>query len=78
MRERFDFYQNLVREGEYILVETPDLYQFANDLDQIKNKDEFQERLKLLALRRGMRINIPYGMKQSTYYVQCGGYHYNT
>ena len=24
-----------------------------------------------------MRIQIPYGMKQGTYYVQCSGYHYN-
>ena len=39
MRERFDFYQNLVREGDFVLVETPDLYEFANDLDVIRNKD---------------------------------------
>ena len=77
MRERFDFYQNLVKEDNFVLVETPDLYEFANDLDTIRNKDEFQDRLKLLALRKGMRIIIPYGMKQGTYYVQCGGYNYN-
>lgn len=41
MREKFDFYQNLVRDGDYILVDTPDLYEFANNLDRIKNKDEF-------------------------------------
>lgn len=41
MREKFDFYQNLVKDGDHILVETPDLYEFANNLDRIKNKEEF-------------------------------------
>lgn len=41
MRERFDFYQNMVKEGEHILVDTPDLFEFSNNLDQVKNKEEF-------------------------------------
>ena len=69
MRERFDFYQNMVKEGDYILIDTPDLWEFANDMDKIKNKDEFQEKIKKMALRRGLKISIPYGMKQGTYYV---------
>ena len=69
MRERFDFYQNMVKEGDYILIDTPDLWEFANDMDKVRNKDEFQEKIKKMALRRGLKISIPYGMKQGTYYV---------
>ena len=82
MRERFDFYQNLVKEGEFILVETPDLYEFANEMDVIRNKEEFTDKIKLLSMRRGMRVNIPHGggsgSKQGTYYVQCSGYNFNS
>jgi hypothetical protein len=53
----------MVKEGEYILIDTPDLWEFANDMDRIKNKDEFQEKIKKMALRRGLKISIPYGMK---------------
>ena len=41
MRERFDFFQSMAKDGDIILVDTPDLYEYANDLDTIKNKDEF-------------------------------------
>jgi hypothetical protein len=54
------------------------LYEFANDLDAIKNKEEFAEKIKLISMRRGMKISIPYGMKQGTFYVQCSGYHFNS
>jgi hypothetical protein len=38
-------------------------------MDKIRNKEEFQDKLKNLALRRGMRISIPYGMKSGTYNI---------
>ena len=54
----------MAKDGEYMLVDTPDLYEYANDLDQVKNKEEFQERIKLLSLRRGIRISFPHGKQK--------------
>ena len=64
--------------GDLQIIETPDLYDFANGFDDIRNKDEFQDKLRELALKKGMKLQLPYGMKQGTFYVQCSGYCYNT
>jgi hypothetical protein len=42
-------------------VETPNIQVFANELDNIRTRDELIERIKAYAMERGFNLVLPYG-----------------
>jgi hypothetical protein len=57
-----------------VWTETPDLQDFANELHTLRNREELVTVLKNRALDRGFKVQLPYGIKNYTFYVSCAHY----
>jgi hypothetical protein len=55
-------------------VETPDLQDFANELFHYRNREELIHMLKNRAMDVGIKVNLPYGSKSLSIYVNCNHY----
>ena len=57
-----------------IWVETPDLQDFENDLFHYRNREEMIHMIKNRANDVGVKVNLPYGSKNFSIYVNCNHY----
>lgn len=71
LREKFN-YQSL--SDIPIWVETPDLQDFANELFHYHNREELIHMIKNRANDVGIKVNLPYGSKSQSIYVNCNHY----
>ena len=71
MRDKFN-YQTL--EDVKLWVDTPDMQEFANGLYAYRNRNELIKHVKNRALDRGFRVQLPYGIKNMTIYINCMKY----
>lgn len=58
LREKFDY---LSMENTEFWVETPDFVDFAVGLHLLRNREELVQNLKMKAISRGFKLNLPYG-----------------
>ena len=55
-------------------VDTPDMQEFANGLHAYRNRNELIKQVKNRALDRDFRLQLPYGVKNMTIYINCMKY----
>ena len=71
LREKFNYAQ--LAEVN-IWNETPDLYELSNELSHYRNKEELILNIKNRCCDRGVRCQMPYGVKNETIYVNCAAW----
>ena len=55
-------------------MDTPDMADLANGLHAYRNRNELIKSIKNRALDRGFRVQLPYGVKNMTIYINCMKY----